>query len=243
MDNPQIANLQEGYRRMRANPGWEVLEQDGLLALKAPVPQPFANYVWAGAEPGALEVVQGFFGDSPYTWVLQEGQNDRLLRQAGFLAPEAAPDMSMGLDTYAFPGFAPEIQVLRAYSTQDLFFWAATAGQAFGVDGEVMRAFFQPLVREAGWVPFLALHQGRPAATAMAFGFGGTLGIYGVGTRDGFRRLGLGAAVVNACLRHGKEQGLRRAVLSSSAAGVPLYRKLGFQLERTAREYRSGPAA
>lgn len=243
MENHQIANLYEGFRRMRRLPGWELLERDGLLAFKAPVPEAFANYVWAGAEPERIEAAREFYGDSPFTWVLLEGQADAPLRAAGFSNPAPAPDMAFDLRGYAFPGYGSGISVLRAFSSQDFFFWAATAGQAFGMDGEVLRAFFQPLVKEAGWVPFLALHQGRPAATAMAFCAGDTVGIYSVGTREGYRRLGLGEAVIHACLRHGQDQGLLRAALSSSSMGVPLYRKLGFQLERTAREYRSGPAA
>lgn len=242
MKNCHQQNLVEIFHLMEKVAGWGVLEQDGLLALKSPVSFPFANFAWGEATPAALARVKAFYGDLAFSWVLDEGQEgDAFLREAGFRAPETAPDMVLDLEGYAYPGHGPEIRLLRAYSSQDFRFWSATAAEALGLDVEAMRAFFLPLVREAGCVPFLALCEGVPAATSMAFCGGGTTGIYAVGTRESFRRRGLGQAVTHACLRAAQHHGSPRAVLSASAMGLPVYRKLGFRIERTVREYAFRP--
>lgn len=241
MGNQQIENLYETINKLRGVPGWELREDEGFLALKAPVAEPLLNYVWAAATAPHITLAKAFYEDQAFTWVLDQ-PGDATLRAAGFQDAESAPDMAFELEDYAFPGYGPGITVIRTYSTADFHFWASTAGEALGLDVDLLKAFFLPLVREAGYVPFLAFHDGRPAATAMLFPATRTAGIYAVGTREPFRRLGLGHAVIHACLQLARDRGMARVVLSSSAMGLHLYQKLGFHTERTVWEYLYRPA-
>ncbi len=216
--------------------GWAVEEDDGYAAVKSPVREAFANVVWAAAERGNIERSKRFFGSHRFSWALEEGQDGAALRAAGFKAPESTPELVLDLDRYSSPGHSRRIRINRADSSQDLPFWLAAASEALELDGTAARDFFQPMVR-AGAVPFLALHDGLPAATALAYCGEKSLGIYAVGTRPAYRRMGLGRAVTQACLTLGQDMGQHWAVLSSSAMGLPLYRRIGFRTERIVAEF------
>ncbi|HKE99305.1 MAG TPA: GNAT family N-acetyltransferase [Actinomycetes bacterium] len=75
------------------------------------------------------------------------------------------------------------------------------------------------------WVGLL---DGAPAATAMAFVAGGSVGVYWVATLPGARGRGLGGALTRTALAVAPEL---PAVLSATPAGVPVYRRLGFRPE------------
>jgi ribosomal protein S18 acetylase RimI-like enzyme len=234
MENQHMQNFIECVRA--AGPGWEIVEEDSFTAVKSPVRDPIGNCIWARAGSEAIARSKAFFGDHAFTWALEEGQDGAPLQAAGFKVPEAVPDLVLNLDRYTCPGYRRGIRVARADSNEDFPFWAATAGEALGLCGGAVRAFFLPLV-QGGAVPFLAYHEGLPAATALAYCAEETLGVYAVGTRPVYRRMGLGRAVTDACLNLGQEMGRHHAVLSSSAMGRALYRKIGFQTARVVSEY------
>jgi hypothetical protein len=220
MENLHKQNLLECFRPMVKVPGWGIKEADGFLALKGPVPQALFNFVWARAEAPALAGARAFHGDRPFCWVLEQGQDDTRLRAAGFQPGLAATVMTLDLDNYVFPGNGPGVTVIRTHSSQDFRFWSAAAGEALGVEVEDVRAFFLPLVRQAGCVPFLVLHEGRPAATSLAFCGAAATGLYSVATREPFRRMGLGQAATHACLQLAHYHGSPGAA-HVSEGGVP----------------------
>jgi ribosomal protein S18 acetylase RimI-like enzyme len=229
-------NFIECFRSVGPGRGWETVEEHGFTALKSPLREALGNIVWAAPEPGAVARAKAFFGDHAFTWMLQEGQDGGPLSAAGAEHHETLPDLVFDLDPYTCPGHGRRTRIARADSTLDFPFWAATASEALGLDGEAVRTFFRPIVL-AGAVPFLAYQDGLPAATALAFVGSETLGIYAVGTREAYRRMGLGRAVTHACLNLGQELGLHHAVLSSSVMGLPMYRGIGFRTERMVSEF------
>jgi len=233
MENFHVQNFVECARAA----GWEVVQEDGFTAVKSPVREAFANFVWAPAESGHIQRSRGLFGEHPFTWALEPGQDGGPLQAAGFRQPEAVPDMVLDLDRYSSPGHSRRIRISRADADEDFPFWAATAGEALGLCGGAVKDFFLPLVRKGGAVPLLAFMDGLPAATALGYCGDEALGVYAVGTRPAYRRMGLGRAVTQACLTLGQDMGQHRAVLSSSAMGMPLYRRIGFKTERVVAEF------
>jgi len=233
-----MENLQkQNFLECAVAAGWDVEEGDGFAAVKSPVREAFANTVWAAPEPEAIERSKRFFGDHPFSWSLDEGQDGAALRAAGFKAPESVPGLVLNLDGYTSPGHSRRVKIARADADEDFPFWASAASEALGLCADSVRRFFLPLVCEGGAVPFLALHDGLPAATALAYCGDHALGIYAVGTRPAYRRMGLGRAVTQACLTLGQDLGQHRAVLSSSVMGMPLYRRIGFKTERVVAEF------
>jgi GNAT superfamily N-acetyltransferase len=74
----------------------------------------------------------------------------------------------------------------------------------------------------------LARSDGRAISTALGFVLDGVLGIYNVATVPDARGRGAGTAVTRAVIDDGIERGAVAAMLQSSAAGRPIYERIGF---------------
>jgi ribosomal protein S18 acetylase RimI-like enzyme len=117
-------------------------------------------------------------------------------------------------------------ELVRTYST------------SMGVD----RGLESDLVRiearrpdNAAVVRLAAVLGGSVVGTTVVIAAHGVAGIFLVHVAEAHRRRGVGKALTTAALRVGRERGMRLAALTSSAAGEPLYRELGFT---TVSEYR-----
>lgn len=83
---------------------------------------------------------------------------------------------------------------------------------------------------------------GEPVATAELTVGGGVAGLYGVATLAAHRRRGFGMAMTLAALLDARTAGHRTAILQAAAAGVGVYRRVGFEPFGTVTEYKPGSA-
>src|SRR5262249_5128420 len=80
-----------------------------------------------------------------------------------------------------------------------------------------------------GLAYYVARAHGKPVSTAVGLTFGGLVCIYAVATPEEHRGRGYGATVTARAVRDGFAKGAELAVLSASALGEPVYRRLGFR--------------
>ena len=115
--------------------------------------------------------------------------------------------------------------------------WINVAAGWLNIDPAFVDQFFTPWIKTGKYIPYLGFYEGKPAATSLAYL--GNLGasIYCLGTLPSFRNRGLGTAVTHACLKAAKDKNIAQAVLYGSKMGQPMYKKIGFKLMQTIREY------
>ncbi|WP_166361399.1 GNAT family N-acetyltransferase [Pseudomonas akapageensis] len=231
----QQGNFLEVLQRMSTVPGWEILQSDRVMALKAPGEIPFVNMAWGIPSVESIKAVRQFYTGRPYCW-LAEGHPSGL-EDYGFLAATEFPEMLLSLDTYPSLTYSSKITVEEVSSDSQLQVWSATAVDSFGFDITCFRDFFYPIIRVAGCQPFLACYEGVPAATALIYNGQFEVGVYTMSTRVEFRRKGLASAVLAAALEVAKANGARCAVLYATEMGEPLYDRLGFAVTNLFNEF------
>jgi GNAT superfamily N-acetyltransferase len=144
------------------------------------------------------------------------------------------PGMTLRLDRPFAPA-PPELTIEAVVDRDRVLDWVNTFDNAFGGNP---RGLSHPWLE-----PFAALYlepdsagrlftgwvEGIPVTTALAFVGGGAVGIYGVGTIPEQRGRGYGSAVTIAGIEWGRRNGADLAVLEATEAGLPVYRRLGFE--------------
>ncbi len=76
---------------------------------------------------------------------------------------------------------------------------------------------------------FLGRFRSKPVATSELFLSAGVAGLYFVGTLPDEERRGFGRAMTLAALGAARDAGFRVGTLQATAAGFPIYRRLGFR--------------
>jgi len=186
---------------------------------------------------GALDVLDGFPVLS--AWVPPDARPGDLvarLEGRGFLLDPhegSVPAMAMDLRDAPRPVAMPGVSIIPVTTSDQLDQAARVMVEAFGAPPELASTFatlFAPAALTPDGVSrfFIALLEGKPAATAMGSVSDGALAIYNVGTVPEAQRRGLGRAVTLATMLDGVERGARAAVLETSEAGYGVYAKLGF---------------
>jgi ribosomal protein S18 acetylase RimI-like enzyme len=94
-------------------------------------------------------------------------------------------------------------------------------------------------VESPQWL-YVGYLDGEPVATAEATVSGGTVALFNISTRPAFRGRGIGSMMTRFPLREAQAGGCDLAVLRAAAAGVSIYRRLGFANFGEITEYKPG---
>jgi GNAT superfamily N-acetyltransferase len=169
-----------------------------------------------------------------------------------FITPASAPELPATLERYGFtysrdmksmaiglsafspdPGLPAGIKIREVAGRDDADAWAQVVVASYWPDDDVHRHYGSHLIAR-DWTAdsprhnYLGWLDGRPVATAVLFEGKEAAGIYYVGTLPGARNQGIATAMMQHVLQEAKARGFRIAILNASAAGQPLYRRLGF---------------
>ena len=120
--------------------------------------------------------------------------------------------------------------------------WVDVLCDAFGLETDTATLVHEmhawPHMHDAGLTYLLVRVEGKAVATGLLRSASGVAGVYGIGVRREFQRMGLGALATLLTVREGARTGARVAILQATSEGLPLYRKLGFQTITWFRSWR-----
>jgi GNAT superfamily N-acetyltransferase len=130
---------------------------------------------------------------------------------------------------------ADDLTIRQANDAAVLADFQRTAFESFGYPIELAAlALTEDLMR----LPHVALFVGyvgsEPTCCSLLVVTGDMAGVHWVGTREGYRKRGFGAAMTAYAAQVGAERGCRVASLQASPMGAPVYRRIGFT---TVRQY------
>ncbi|HEY2346167.1 MAG TPA: GNAT family N-acetyltransferase [Xanthomonadaceae bacterium] len=156
------------------------------------------------------------------------------------LAEPALPDARAGCD------------IERVGTGASIAVAARLQAEAFGLPCDAMeRLLAASLATADAPEVFLGLREGVPMSTVTATRHDDTIGIWSMATPPAFQRKGVGQALLTHLIADFRAAGVRRFFLIASAAGKPLYERIGFRTqgwceawvsERLANEDESNPA-
>lgn len=186
----------------------------------------------------------------PFSWWVgpadEPGDLGVLLAELGL--EEAETELAMDLALASLPDHVPEVaglEVRRVRTEAELTAWAEIAAANWTPPDTHVLAFYRrtaPVLLRADapqWL-YLGMIDGEPVATAEAAVEDGTVGLFNIATREAFRGRGIGSAMTWRPLHDAAAAGCRLGVLQAAAAGVGLYRRLGFSAFGEITEYKPG---
>jgi GNAT superfamily N-acetyltransferase len=176
-----------------------------------------------------------------YTWLFEESCEPEIwasmisvadtsgLRLSQSSVAMAVPKPS-GTNPYIYPEPAvPHISFQLIRTKRDMERFADLAAEVFEAPTDVVRAGFVNDFLIHHSFSYLALLDGVPVSVGAVMEGAGWLYIANVATLENHRRKGYASALIQVAVREAvKETGIRRLMLMSSAAGQPVYEKLGF---------------
>jgi GNAT superfamily N-acetyltransferase len=243
------ANLNALNRNLGRSPHATAHERPNFYRWRTRVPHPYFNGVIVSAPPDATarervrEALAYFVseGVAATTWWLDPGVPAAswvpLLFEHGLTLDDRLPGMAVVLDDLAegaaAAGRSPGIEIRTVDDRATLRTWAET----FVVGYELPPAWAGPFFElydslrgpESPLRSYMAYLDGAPVATSSVFYGAGVAGVYDVATLPSARGRGYGAAVTLAPLIEARARGYRVGVLQSSAMGLRVYERLGFE--------------
>jgi ribosomal protein S18 acetylase RimI-like enzyme len=180
--------------------------------------------------------------DRPFSWWVGPGDRPsnlgELLVDAGLLRAET--ELAMAADLAALQTYdqAPDdLEIRRVRTIAELEDFARV------IAGPLERRFYALaaaalLAPESPQWLYVGYLGGRPVATAELTVGGGVAGLYNISTLEAYRRRGIGTALTLRPLLDARDTGFGAGVLQAAAAGVGVYRRIGFQQFGDITEYK-----
>lgn len=228
--------MHEQVQKLINIPGWDILQENNLLALKTPMQLPLANLAWGNPTAINIKKVQKFYNLQKFSWYIESLQDTHFLLKSDFTGPDHHIEMVLDLDTYKTISDSPNINICAA-DTEILFQqWAQVASETYNYGLENIKEFYLPFIKKVNNIPYLAFYNNEPAATGLLFCGKNAARIFAMTTRLKFRHKGLGKAILQACIATAKQQ-VNFAVLYASEMGKSLYEKAGFKSTQSLYKY------
>ncbi len=190
------------------------------------------------ARAAALDAVAHFAGvRRPFSWWVGPAEQPRhlggILRQIGLEEAETELAMALSLDALSDAVPVSGLEVRRVCSADELDTFARLSAANWDPPDEQVLAFYRKtasalLSDEAPQWLYVGYLDGEPVATAEATVQAGTVGLFNIATRPAFRGRGIGSLMTWQPLRDARAAGCDLGVLQAAAAGVGIYRRLGF---------------
>jgi GNAT superfamily N-acetyltransferase len=189
-----------------------------------------------------LDTARSFFAAHQRTFVLwlPEPATDHVAHvvAAGYEEIPRGTAMSIEHEVAGVPG----IQVEQAVSPEQIEVFGRVAEAGFESPGLAWLYDRHDAYAAEGSAWFVAFRDGEPVGTACSFLTGTIGGIYNVATPPAARGRGVGAATTAAAVNHLLVTGARTVVLQASAAGRPVYERLGFATHGRYRRFEVLPS-
>ena len=249
LDDPGLAdalerNQWEFIRGFAVVPGVEVVDDERTLRVATGVPSPLFNPVLRttveAAEIGEVVAeARAWYRERrlPWSWYVGPASEppdlERELARRGFTKVTEPPGMAADLATLDELEAGAPVRIERVSQRRQIESWFAVFAPAFELSRSAATAFRDLILAgglgdDAPMLNYVAYEQRTPVATGSLVPAAGVGGIYNVATRADRRGRGIGRAITYALMREAAELGYRTAVLWSTAAGLPVYRRLGF---------------
>ncbi len=237
--NPFIAGqLGATFRDLLSGP--QIVRDDRFILYVTGQPHPFGNtaLLTRSDDPEAASEATRRLSTTaaPQAIVLPDAPdaatNDRLT-QAGFAMVELMPNMAIDIPRLAPVALPDGYSFVRVVGNEQADRWVSAFAEGYELPLPVA-ALFSPrsvgasAAEDARYQFFFILKDGRPVATSMMNLKEGVAGIYCISTIPEERGKGLGAFVTAQTLHGATAQGYSVGILQASAAGHPVYLRLGF---------------
>ena len=231
-------NMAELYREItRRSPHGAILEEDGLLLYAGSHPSPMIVNGAIRTEPRlapeqVLERASAFFGARGHGYCVcaaahADADLERVAVEAGLRAMIELT--AMVLDRRLDERAPPSGTVLRRVTDLDgVRDFAEVTAEAFFPDVAAATFVEHRILVAPHIAGFVAYADDVPVSAAMTIVSHRTAGVGFVGTKDAYRRRGLGEAVTRAATNAGFDLGARIASLQASPQADPLYRRMGY---------------